>query len=102
MTDFFDDDEQLKRAEQCFKRMVVDAICGVGFPSALLAQECVKTGLAALVGHAADATNYIWRCDRLLKCSTESLQELYVGLCDARDEVTPPDPACTSSRLILQ
>ena len=102
MVDFFDDDEQLKEAELAFKRLVVDAICGVGFPSTLLAQECEKAGLAVFIGNSYDPQGWIWRREQLLKCSTESLQELYEGLCDARDDATPPDPDRTSSGLVLQ
>lgn len=89
--------------ERFLKRLVVDAICGVGFPSLLLAEECEKAGLAVDVGPAL-TIQYVWRRERLLRCRIDQLQELYQGLCEARDENTtsPIDEACTSSGLILQ
>ena len=95
--------DEMVENERFLKRLVVDAICGVGFPSLLLALECEKAGLATDVGHAL-STQFIWRRERLLRCRIDQLQELYQGLCEARDENTtsPIDEACTSSGLILQ
>ena len=95
--------DEMVENERFLKRLVVDAICGVGFPSMLLAAECKKAGLAVDVGPAL-TTQYIWRRERLQRCRIDQLQELYQGLCEARDENTtsPIDEACTSSGLILQ
>lgn len=71
--------------ELAFKVLVVDAICGVGFPSPILAMECEKVGLADFTGNQ---WNSAWRWDRaaLLACSVSDLQELYEGLCRARGD----------------
>jgi hypothetical protein len=95
--------DEMVENERFLKRLVVDAICGVGFPSPLLAAECVSAGMAVDAGNQWNA-RYVWRRERLLRCRIEQLQELYQGLCEARDENTtsPIDEACTSSGLILQ
>lgn len=84
--------------EQRFQQLLIDAICGVGFPSVLLAQECERVGLAdAVLGHEPvyGHTQNIWRWDRkaLWKIDIVALQELYEGLCQSREELlTPTDP----------
>ena len=97
------EDREIEFAERAFKTLVIDAICGVGFPSTLLAEECVKAGLAVDVGNQWNPA-YLWRRNRLQRCSLDQLQELYEGLCEAREENNPSpiDEACTSSGLILQ
>ena len=97
------DDHEIEFAERAFKTLLVDAICGVGFPSLPLAAECEKAGLAADAGNQWNPS-YLWRRERLQRCSINQLQELYEGLCEAREESnpTPTDEACTSSGLILQ
>ena len=78
--------------ENRFKQLLVDAICGVGFPSVFLAQECEKVGMATFTGNRH---NHIWEWDRraLLAITTGALQELYDGLCEERERnFTPTDP----------
>ena len=58
--------DEMVENERFPKRLVLDAICGVGFPSLLLAAECEKAGLAVDVGPAL-TTQYIWRRERLLQ-----------------------------------
>ena len=95
--------DEMVENERFLKRLVVDAICGVGFPSMVLALECEKAGLATDIGPAL-STQFIWRRERLMRCRIDQLQELYQGLCEARDENAAAhiDEACTSSGLILQ
>lgn len=74
--------------EQQFQQLLIDAICGVGFPSVILAQECERVGLAD-----SHATGWRWDRKALWKIAIEPLQELYEGLCQAREEqFTPTDP----------
>ena len=68
--------------EMKFKLLLIDAICGVGIPSIVLAQECQNVGMAAL---SADGTA-TWRREALWKIGPETLQELYSGLCEQREE----------------
>lgn len=78
--------------EQRYHQLLVDAICGVGFPTMTLGSECEKTGLAEFTGNQ---WNPAWKWDRkaLFHVPVEQLQELYQGLCDARDETfIPTDP----------
>lgn len=75
--------------DQQFTQLLIDAVCGVGFPSLLLAQECERVGLADYTAGAG------WAWDRraLAAVSIDALQELYTGLCEAREEnFTPTDP----------
>lgn len=97
------DEREIEFAERAFKTLLIDAICGVGFPSRLLAAECENAGLAVDVGPAL-TTQHVWRRERLQRCSIDQLQELYEGLCEAREETNPSpiDEACTSSGLILK
>ena len=76
--------------EQRYQQLLVDAICGVGFPSVILAQECEKVGMADFDTYKQD-----WKWDRkaLFNTSVDQLQELYQGLCEAREEsFIPTDP----------
>lgn len=66
-----------------FKHLLVDAVCGVGFPSVILAGQCEQAGMARFVG----GTTWEWRRERLMKCQVIQLQELYQALCEARQEV---------------
>ena len=96
-------DQDLEFEVAAFKTLLTDAVCGVGFPSRIIATECEKTGMAAFIGNQHNP-NYLWRRERLMKCSVDQLQELYQGLCEAREENNPSftDEARTSSGLVLQ
>ncbi len=81
-----------------YRQLLIDAICGVGFPRFLLAQECEKVGLAAI----SSSGDYEWERQMLWGCSTDQLQELYSTLCDAReDNFTPTEELDDEPRLIL-
>ena len=87
--------------EQLFQQLFCDAVCGVGVPQLTLALECERVGLASFSG---DQHNPEWRWDRkaLWKVSVEQLQELYEGLCIAREEnFTPTDPVDDFPGLIV-
>ena len=60
------------------KLFLVDAICGIGFPSMQLALQAEMAGLA----HSGE-----WIRDRLQACEETALQELYQGLREAREEI---------------
>lgn len=81
-----------------YRQLLIDAICGVGFPRFLLAQECEKVGLAVI----SSAGDYEWERQMLWGCSTDQLQELYSTLCDAReDNFTLTEELDDEPRLIL-
>ena len=85
--------------EQQYQQLLIDAICGVGFPSVILAQECERVGLARF-----DHLLQEWRWDRkaLWKVGLEPLQELYQGLCESREELlTPTEPLDEPPSLII-
>ena len=67
--------------------LLVDAICGVGFPSLLLAQECERVGMADL---NATGTGWVWDRKALLRISQQQLHDLYDGLCESREEMLSP------------
>lgn len=71
--------------EQRFQTLLIDAICGVGFPTLLFGTECLKAGLARNVGDQW-GVEFVW--DRLVLGGVDipQLQELYDGLCDLRDK----------------
>ena len=75
--------------EQKYLLLLVDAICGVGFPSITLADECERVGMANFTGNQ---WNPAWEWDRkaLLKLPAETLQELYEGLCTQREKNMEP------------
>ena len=76
--------------EQRYHQLLVDAICGVGFPSVVLAQECEQVGLAE---YNLYYQRYEWDRKALFHVSVEQLQELYEGLCDEREKnMVPTDP----------
>lgn len=76
--------------DQQFHQLLIDAICGVGFPSVLLAQECERVGMA---DYDSVTTRWLWDRKALSKLPVETLQELYQGLCDEREaNFTPTDP----------
>ena len=59
------------------KLLLVDAICGIGFPSMQLALQAEMTGMAR---------DGEWMRDRLMVCREDQLQALYQGLREAREE----------------
>lgn len=73
--------------DQRYQLLLVDAICGVGFPSVVLAQECESAGMAEY-----DLYNRQWQWDRkvLLACSEDQLQQLYEGLVEMREAAQMP------------
>lgn len=71
-------------ANLSFKVLIIDAIVGVGFPTYLLATECERAGLAIYSQHHPDM--YVWNRNALARNPIEKLQELYQGLCEARDD----------------
>lgn len=89
--------------EDRYKQLLIDAICGVGFPSLVLAQECERVGMADL---NVTKDGWLWDRKALWRVTTEQLQELYEGVCEAREELLKPtepldedDPSFT---IILQ
>ena len=73
--------------DQGFEQLLVDAICGVGFPSTLVAVESEKVGLARFIGNQWNEC-WEWIPERLIRCKIEQLQALYQGLCEARNEAS--------------
>ena len=67
------------------KTLIIDAICGVGFPSMIVASECEKLGLATFTG---DQHNPEWQWSReaLAGCRIETLEELYGSLRTKREQ----------------
>lgn len=59
------------------KTFLIDAIVGVGFPSALLAVEAERAGMAS---------GGEWMRERLVRCEEPQLQALYQALREAREE----------------
>ena len=76
-----DETRETLARETAFKVLLIDAICGVGFPNILLGGECEKVGLAEF-----DNGHYTWKRRALARNTTERLQELYQALCEAREE----------------
>ena len=81
MINTVDETRERLALETAFKVLLIDAICGVGFPNILLGGECEKVGLAAF-----DNGHYTWKRSALAGNATERLQELYQALCEAREE----------------
>ena len=75
-------------ANIALKVLIIDAICGVGFPSHLLATECEKAGMAIYSQHHPDL--YVWDRNALALSPISKLQALYQALCEARDEANAP------------
>lgn len=88
--------------EQKYQLLLVDAICGVGFPSVLLAQECERVGLADYTGNQ-HSHHWTWDRKALLNISIDQLQELYSGLCEQREENMNPTESLDEpeSRILL-
>lgn len=78
-----------------FKQLLVDAICGVGFPCILLAEECVRVGLALSAGNQWNPA-WEWNAKALAACTEDQLQELYQALCEKRLENRPAESELTS------
>lgn len=45
------DDKEIEFDERAFKTLIIDAVCGVGFPSQILAAECENAGMAVSVSY---------------------------------------------------
>jgi hypothetical protein len=84
--------------DEKFKRLIIDAICGVGFPSVLIAQECERVGMATVrLGHDqtyGEVQNiWYWNRKALWAVSIDDLQDLYEGLCEQREKnMEPTEP----------
>ena len=77
---------------QRFKQLLIDAICGVGFPSLILASQCEQAGLATMQPHSAGGPLFTWDVIALGAVEVDQLQALYDGLCALREEnFTPTD-----------
>ena len=86
--------------EQKYQLLLIDAICGVGFPSVILAQECERVGLA----HYGEehAQYFAWDRKALWNVAIDDLQELYSGLCERREKNTQPtEPLDEPESLII-
>lgn len=81
MINTVDETRERLALETAFKVLLIDAICGVGFPNILLGGECERVGLAEF-----DNGHYTWKRRALAGNATERLQELYQALCEAREE----------------
>ena len=80
-----------------YQLLLIDAICGVGFPSVILAQECERVGMAD-----AHATGWTWDRKALWKVGVDKLQELYGGLCEQREaNMQPTEPLEEVPTIIL-
>lgn len=76
--------------DQRYALLLIEAICGVGFPSLIIAQECERVGMADL-NDSHDG--WVWDRRALLNVDIEDLQELYDGLCDQREKnMVPTEP----------
>jgi hypothetical protein len=69
------------------KTLVIDAICGVGFPTLTLSLECERKGVAYFAG---DTRAWRWHREALEAQSLEFLQALYESLREAREEARGP------------
>lgn len=87
--------------EQRFQQMIIDAICGVGFPSITLADQCQRVGLADFTGNQWNP-DWAWDRKALWKIKIEDLQALYDGLCEQRDiNQQPTAPLEASPEIII-
>lgn len=87
--------------EQKYQLLLIDAICGVGFPAVTIAAECERVGLATFVGNQHD---HLWAWDRkaLWNVAIDELQELYSGLCAQREKnMEPTAPLDEPESLII-
>lgn len=69
--------------EARLKVLVIDAICGVGFPTPMLGTACEQAGMARF---DMETGVYEWRRNALAASPLEKLQQLYDALCEARDD----------------
>lgn len=65
-----------------FRTLVMDAIAGVGVPTAAVGIAAEKAGLAVFY---SPRQSWVWVREKLAALSTEALQELYVSLKVAQD-----------------
>lgn len=83
-------DLELHKAAR-MKMLVIDAICGVGFPTQPLAVAVEQQGMAIFTG-SKGAPSWEWNRNALAKVRDEQLQELYEALCEARESADAPPP----------
>lgn len=69
--------------ETRLKVLVIDAICGVGFPTPMLGTACEQAGMAR---YDMESGVYEWRRNALARSTMPQLQQLYDALCEARDD----------------
>ena len=74
------------------KTLIIDAICGVGFPGFAIGVEAERSRLAYFSGNAHNH-GWQWRRDKLEGQSLEKLQALYENLRIARDDLSATPPA---------
>ena len=65
------------------KTLIIDAICGVGFPTLSLAVEAENNGLSY---YDMASRSHRWDTDKLVAQPLETLQKLYEALREAREE----------------
>lgn len=65
------------------KTLIIDAICGVGFPTLSLALEAESQGLSQ---YDMSTRSHQWATDKLVAQPLETLQKLYEALREAREE----------------
>jgi hypothetical protein len=64
------------------KTLIIDALCGVGFPSEQIALQCELAGLAV---RSADG-RWSWIRDRLEAAPQQMLEELYSAMREYREK----------------
>lgn len=78
--------------EQKFQLLLIDAICGVGFPAVTIAAECERVGMATY-SYSLDGGTWLWDRKALWNVTIDDLQELYSGLCERREKnMQPTEP----------
>lgn len=60
--------------------LVIDAICGVGFPTLAAGIEAEQIGLAVPTGNRHSGPYWVWVRDALKKLPEHKLQNIYVNL----------------------
>jgi len=74
-------DEDSPRLEFSLIDLLVDGICGVGFPTMGIGLQAEKMGLAYFAsGHAMTERTWRWIPDKLRAVSFDKLQDLYYNL----------------------
>lgn len=83
------------------KTLVIDAICGVGFPTLSIALTAERAHLAHYVGGQNNA-RHEWRREKLQELDQETLQMMYEGLRTERDGSDETPAAASTETLISQ